>query len=159
MINIVGLIIFIAGFFAPYLSEGRLSSIILFWLGGFMILNKGLFIRREARWANWARMGILINITVVVVMFVVARLIGYGTTTKFEYWLSMILYWLSAPFTAIGQQIFPFPETRLSDGSVRIQISYFRIVITSFLTVVTYASISVAVGFLWQKMKRNKIDS
>ena len=159
MINIVGLIILIAGFFAPYLSEGRLPPIIFFWLGGFMSLNKGLFIRREARWAKWARMGILTNIAVIIITtLVVDHLIG-KSLTKFGYWLTIILYRFSGPTNAVVEQIFPIPTTRLPDGSIGFQISYFRTVITSILTVATYASISVVVGLLWQKMRHNKRDT
>jgi hypothetical protein len=159
MINIAGLLILLTGFCLPYLIDLRLPSTYLFWLGGLLSLNKGIIIRGESGWAKWAQIGILINLALVIGVLATHFLIGEGSITKFEYWLSMILYWISSPASAIGQQIFPYPETRQLDGSVCFQISYSQTVITAFLNVATFASVLAVIGLLWQKKKREEENS
>jgi hypothetical protein len=159
MINIIGLVILVAGFFVPYLSVANLSSTYFYWVGGLLSLNKGIIIRDDLKWAKWAQIGILINIATIVVLFLTHLLIGYGSITRFEYWISTLLYWLSNPVTAIGQQLFPYPETHNPDGSVCFQISFSRTVITAFLNVAIFAIISAGSGFLWQKRKWDKKNS
>jgi len=156
MINIIGLLILILGFLWPYLIDVRLPSTSLFWLGGLLSLNKGIIIRGQWRWAKWAQIGILINIILVIGVLAAHFLIGERSITTFEYWLSVILYWISSPATAIGQQIFPYPETRQLDGSVCFYISYSRTIITAFLNVATFASVFAVIGFFWQEKKREK---
>jgi hypothetical protein len=116
-----------------------------------MLFNKGLLIRPEALWAKWARIGILTNVAIVAVMFVTFSLINGVIMSPFWFWLSRIPYWLSAPATAIGQQLFPALETHRSDGSVLIHLGYLRIVVEDFLNVVIFVLGSLAVGLLWGK--------
>lgn len=159
MINIIGLLILVTGFFLPYLIDARLPSIYFFWLGGLLSLNKGMIIRSESRWPKWAQIGILSNIVLQIAMLVTSLAMGEGSITRFEYWLSMLLYWFSNPATAIGQQIFPYPETRQLDGSVCFQISYSRTVITAFLNVATFASLFAVIGLSLQKRKWEERNS
>lgn len=159
MINIIGILIVISGFFVPHLISPYISSIYFFWLGGLLILQKGILIRGELKWAKWAQIGILINIAANVLMLVAHFLIGYGSITRFEDWISMVLYCLSSPATAIGQKIYPYPETHLPDGSVCFQISYSRTVITTFLNVAIFALLLVMIGTYWQKRKWEKQNS
>jgi hypothetical protein len=151
MINMVGILFLILGFFAPYITDGHLPSIVCFWIGGMMFFNKGLLIRPETPWAKWARIGILTNVAIVAVMFVTFSLINGVIMSPFWFWLSRIPYWLSAPATAVGQRLFPALETHRSDGSVLIHLGYLRIVVEDFLNVVTFVLGSVAIGLLRQR--------
>jgi lysylphosphatidylglycerol synthetase-like protein (DUF2156 family) len=159
MINIIGLLILIAGFCLPYLIDARLSPTFFFWLGGLLSLNKGIMIRGETRWAKWAQIGVMINIALVIGNLAKSFLIRGVSITTFEYWLSVIAYWTSNPATAIGQQIFPYPETHYPDGLVGFQISYLQSAITAFLDVAIFAIIFAVIGIFWQKRKWKKQNS
>jgi hypothetical protein len=159
MINIIGLIIIVAGFFLPYLIDVRLPSTYFFWIGGLLSLNKGIIIRGEFKWAKWAQAGILINIAAIVVLLGAHFLIGYGSITRFEYLISTILYWLSSPATSIGQQLFPYPEIHYPNGSIGFKISHSRTILTAFLNVAFFAFILAALGLFWQKKKSEEGNS
>ncbi len=140
MINIIGLLIIVSGFFLPYFIKVHVPSTYFFWLGGLLSFNKGLIIKDEFPWAKRAQIGILINIALVG-LFALDFSIVQGSISRFEYWLSMVIYWMSCPSDAIGQYIFPYPEVHQPDGSVCFEISYFRTVLTAFLNVAIYAAI------------------
>ncbi len=132
MINIVGIVILIVGFMAPYISSGRLPSVVFYWIGGLMCFSKGLLVRTDTPWTKWARIGILTNIVLSIITFATFSLIVGVILTSFEQWLSRIPYWLSSPATVIGQELFPAHETHRSDGSVLIHIGYLRVVVEDF---------------------------
>jgi hypothetical protein len=157
MINIIGLLIIVSGFFFPYFIKAHVPSTYFYWLGGLLSLNKGLIIGDEFRWAKWAQIGILINIALVIGMLAIDFLIGQGSITRFEYWLYKILYWMSCPADAIGQYIFPYPETHQPNGSVCFKISYSRTVITAFLNVAIFALILPLINGRSGRTERNPI--
>ena len=156
MINIVGIVILTSGFFAPYLSDGRFPSTVLFWIGGLLFLNKGVLIKQETKWTKWARIGILTNIAFFLIMLATYFITTDRSMTTLGSRLSMIVYWLSNPATVLGQQIFPFPETHQPDGSVSFQIGFARTVIAHFLDVIVFALVSVIIGLMWQKRLQTK---
>ena len=151
MINIVGIVIVVSGFFAPYLSNGRLPSTVFFWIGGLLLLNKGVLIKSETTWTKWARIGIWTNIALSLMMLAIFYLTIDRSMTTMGHWLSMIPYWLSRPATALGQQIFPFTETHHPDGSVSFHMGFARTVIADFIDVALFALISVLIGLLRHK--------
>jgi hypothetical protein len=148
MINIVGIVIVVLGFFTPYLSDGRIPSTVLFWIGGLVFLNKGVLIKPETTWTKWARIGIWANIALFLMMLATFYLTIGRSMTSLGHWLSMIPYWISRPATALGQQIFPFPETHHPDGSVSFHMGFARTVIADFLDVALFALVSVVIGLL-----------
>ncbi len=156
MINIIGLLIIVSGFFLPYFIKAHVPSTYFFWLGGLLSLNKGLIIRGEFRWAKWAQIGILVNIVLVIGMLASDFLIGLGSITRFEYWISMVLYWISTPVDAIGQYIFPYPEIHQPSGAVCFKITYSRAVVTAFLNVALFAAIFPLVSGGYGRTKRNQ---
>jgi hypothetical protein len=158
MINIAGIIILMAGFFAPYFSHGRLPSTVLFWIGGLMVFNSGKFIKPEATWAKWARLGIITNIALFAVMLGAFYITIDRSTSTFVHWLSMIPYWLSRPATALGQQIFPFPEIRHPDGSVTFHMGFLRTVIADFLDIATFAVAAVVVGLFRKRRQKSEVS-
>jgi hypothetical protein len=158
MINIVGMVLLALGFFVPYLSDGRFPSTVLFWIGGLVFLNKGVLIKPDTTWPKWARIGILANIALFVLMLGTFFLANERSTTTFIHWLSMIPYWLAKPATALGQQVYPFSEIRHPDGSVTFHIGFTRTVIADFFDVGIFAMVAVAVGLFWKKDKKNKVS-
>ncbi len=150
MINILGIIIVALVFLAPYVSNGRLPSIALFWIGGLLFLNKGVLIKPETTWTKWARIGICADIAFFLITLATFYLTIGRSMTTLGHWLSMIPYWFSKPATALGQQIFPFPETHHPDGSVTSQMGFGRTVMANFLDVTLIAFASVVIGMLRQ---------
>jgi hypothetical protein len=155
MINIIGLLIIVSGFFLPYFIKAHVPSTYFFWLGGLLSFNKGAIIRGELRWAKWAQIGILVNVALVIGALTTDFLIGQGSITRIEYWLSMALYWLSSPATAIGQYIFPYPEIHQPNGSVCFKISYSRTAITAFFNVAIFAAILPLINGWASRTSRN----
>lgn len=156
MINVVGIVLLTLGFLAPYLSDGRLPSIVFFWIGGLVFLNKGIIIKSATTWTKWARIGILTNIALFIVMLGTFFIMNERSTTAFVHWLSMVPYWLSSPATALSQQIFPIPGTHHPDGSVSFHMGFARTVITNFVDVAIFALVSVVIGLMWQKRQQTK---
>ncbi len=158
MINIVGILITISGFFAPYLTKGNIPAIPFFWIGGLVFLNKGILIKSNAMWMKWARIGILVNIVLFVVMLTTFYSLNERPMTAFVQRLSMVPYWLSKPATALGQQILPFPEMQHSDGSVTFHMGFLRTVIADFLDVAVFATTVAAIGMFLKKTQENKVS-
>ena len=156
MINIVGIVIAASGFFAPYLTDGRIPSTALFWIGGLVFLNKGVLIKPETTWTKWARIGIWTNIALFLIMLATFYLTIGRSMTTIGHWFSMLPYWLARPATALGQQIFPIPATPHPDGSVSFHIGFARTVTADFLDVGLFAMVSVVIGLLWTKRPQNK---
>jgi hypothetical protein len=151
MLNIIGIVIAASGFFAPYLTDGRIPSTALFWIGGLVFLNKGVLIKSETVWTKWARIGIWTNIALFLIMLATFYLTIGRLMTTIGHWFSMLPYWLARPATALGQQIFPFPVTHHLDGSVSFHMGIARTVTADFLDVALFASVSVVIGLLRQK--------
>jgi len=158
MINIVGILITISGFLAPHLTNGNIPAIPFFWIGGLVILNKGILIKSNATWMKWARIGILINIVLFVVMLTTFYLLNERPITAFVQRLSMVPYWLSKPATALGQQLLPFPEMQHLDGSVTFHMGFSRTVIADFLDVAVFATAAVVIGLFLKKTQENKVS-
>ena len=151
MINIVGMVIVASGFLAPYLSDGRIPSTFLFWIGGLVFLNKGLLIKPDTTWIRWARFGIWANIALFLIMLATFYLTVGRSMTTLGHWFSMLPYWLARPATALGQQLFPFPETHQPDGSVSFHMGFARTVIADFLDVALFALVAAVIALLRQK--------
>jgi hypothetical protein len=125
-------------------------------MGGLVFLNKGVLIKSEATWTKWARIGICANIVLFLIMLAIFYLTIGRSMTTIGHWLSMIPYWLSRPATALGQQIFPFPETHHPDGSVTFHMGFARTVIADFFDVALFVLVSVVIGLLRQKRLQTK---
>jgi hypothetical protein len=156
MINIVGIVIVASGFFAPYLTDGRIPSTALFWIGGLVFLNKGVLIKPETTWTKWARIGIWTNIALFLIMLATFYLTIGRSMTTIGHWFSMLPYWLARPATALGQQIFPISGTPHPDGSVSFHMGFARAVTADILDVGLFALVSVVIGLLWTKRLQNK---
>ncbi len=156
MINIVGLVIAASGFLAPYVSNGRFPATVLFWIGGLLFFNKGILIKSEAIWTKWARIGILTNIALFIIMLATFYMIINRSMTTAAHLLSMLPYWLSRPATALSQQLFPVPVIHHPDGSVSSYMGFARTVVADFFDVVFSVLIGVVIGFFLQKRLRTE---
>ncbi len=67
MMNIVGFIIILFGFFAPFVSNGLLDSVWFFWIGFFLFLHPVKYIKVSAKNLKWARKGLLANMIVILI--------------------------------------------------------------------------------------------
>jgi hypothetical protein len=158
MINIVGIGIVALGFFAPYVSNGRLPSTVLFWIGGLLFLKKGIIIKSEANWTKRARFGIWANIALFLIMLATFYLTAGRIMNSLGHWFSMLPYWLARPATALSQQLFPSPATHHPDGSVTIHMDFTRTVITDFLDIVLFAVTAVVIGMFWARRQKNAMS-
>jgi hypothetical protein len=155
MINIIGVVIIASGFLAPYVSNGRFSPIILFWIGGLLLLNKGVLIKTATTWTKWARIGIVAHIALILIMIPIFYLTVNVSMMKLGYWLTMVPFWLSRPATALSPLLSPVPGIHHSDGSVTFHMGFARAVIADFLDVVLFALAAVVIGLIRQKRLRN----
>ena len=154
MINIVGLIIFALGFFAPHISEGRIPALPLFWVGGAMLLSSGVFIKPGSSWTRWARLGIIANVLFVALMLSVFYATADRPMSKTGQRLTMMPYWVAKPMTAAGQHIFPYKEFHNADGSIAFRMSFIRTSFVDFLDIAVFAFAGVGCGRLREMKSR-----
>ena len=159
MINIIGLLLLVIGSFIPYLSEMRVPFLPFFWLGGLLFLNKGIIIKDKLKWHKWAQIGILIHIAVVTMSLLIFFSIGYGSITRFEYWLERVVNWVSSPVTAVLRQIFPYAETHYPSGAVSFQVSHLRSIIEAFFNVAAFAFGSALIGIFCKNRQEEQGNS
>jgi hypothetical protein len=156
VINIVSIMILILGVFAPHITNGRLPALFLFWIGGMMCFSSGLLVKPGAAWAKWTRLGILTNVACFVLMLAIFYITIERPMTRFEQWLTMIPYWLAKPATALGQQLFPYPEIQKADGSLIFHMGFSRTVFADLLDVGLFAAIAMGIGMLPEMRHREK---
>ncbi len=154
MINIIGVVIIASGFLAPYVINGRFPSIILFWIGGLLLLNKGVLIKTATTWTKWARIGIGANIALFLMIPIFYLTVNISMMTL-GYWLTMVPFWFSRPATALSGLLFPVPGIHHPDGSVTFHTGFARAVIADFFDVVLFAVAAVVIGLIRQKRLRN----
>lgn len=156
IINFFGLLIIICGFFAPFLSSGKLPSIVFFWVGFLLFLWPNKYFLKSSSWPKWARIGLLLNILGILLLFLFSSLI-VNTTLSSSYLASILLKitsWIFTPISTIAELFFPYKQTKLPDGSVQFTISFLREILNSFFNVLVYIVIGIIIGTLFFKGKR-----
>jgi hypothetical protein len=150
MKNIIGLIIILFGFFAPFVSNGVLASFWFFWIGFFLLLNPVKYIKISAKSLKWARKGLLANMIVCLIMtFFFYLLMINMKPVSLSIFLSnvfSILGWIGNPVRELCDLIFPSSITEMPDGSVVWEVSFMRSVVTTFFDILVYLLAGMLVG-------------
>lgn len=156
MINIVGIFIVILGFFALSISDGKLSPIFFFWFGFLFLLWPNKYTQRFSEWMKLARIGLIIQwggsmFVLLFAYFLVNTSPYLDYLGSFFSWSFRIFHCLTTPVSTVIEYFFPYPQTKLPDGGVRISFGYFRTTLTDSFDVLTYLFLGIGIG----KLRKN----
>ena len=150
MINIIGVVIIVLGFIAPFIipAVAYIPSSIFFSLGFLALLSSSKFITKTANWNKWARAGLLANmlmyVTVMIIYVHLLRILNLS-----------LLYWIYAPFSSLFGIFFPIESIKLLDGGTIYYVSGIRVATMSFIDILIYLTAGILIG-RWLQIRRNK---
>jgi len=155
MINLLGALVIIFGFFSPFLiplPTGRtILSTVLLCIGFLLLLKANRKLTKVSVWLKWARIGVLVNI-LGFLLFLLITILVLNTSfsdTNFGHMLLVGTRWIFMPITSVSQIFFPYYEQiKMSDGSIGTKISFLRWTLTSFFNVLLYIVFAVIIGKL-----------
>ena len=150
MKNIIGFIIILFGFCAPFLSKGFIGSIWFFWIGFFLLLNPEKHIPISGKSLKWARKGLLANM----IMFLILTIYFYLpqlnikpiSLSVFLHNIYVILEWIGNPIRKLYNLISPISSYESPDGVVTFRLSFISSITTTFINILVYLLIGVLVG-------------
>lgn len=151
MINIVGFLIIIFAFFVPFISGGKVPSILIFWIGFFFLLLPNKNFPKASEWLKWARMGLLLNVLGTLFLFLFGELVVNTSSLSSSYFAQIILSvssWIFQPVSRLFEVVFPYKQVRMPNGSVLSYISFLRGVITDFFNVLIFVGFCAIFGKL-----------
>lgn len=146
--NIIGIIVIIIGFISAPLTNGRLPSILFYWLGFMLLLWPNINYPKASYLLKWARIGLVINILGTLLLVLVSS-IATNTALSFNSIVSTFLRVASLllkPASSIVTRFFPYSQFQMPDGSIQFSISFIRGTITSFFDVLIYLFIGIVLG-------------
>jgi len=157
MINWVGLVVILLGFFAPYIGNGWLPPTYLFWLGFLLLLWPSKYFSKVALWLKWARIGLLLDVAVTLLSYLFLTVVLKIPLLAGNYFINILLRvisWVSAPVNSIVKLFLPPYRIHMPDGSVQFTISFIGVSIISFLDVLIFILIGIIIG----KLISGKLD-
>lgn len=159
MTRIIGLLTIVFGFFAPFLSGGRIPPVLLFWIGFLLLLRTKKSLQPTAQWQHWSRIGLLIHVlgTSFGLLYTYILLNTFLSNSNLAGLLLRILNLLVNPVSPLGSYFFPYPEFTMPDGSVQIHLSFLRGTITSFFDVIVYLLLGAGLGKLKKLHSKNHL--
>ena len=151
MVNIVGIVIIILGFIAPFMSDGYAPSVIFFWVGFLMLLRPCKYISSSSKWPRYARIGLLLSVVMALVSLLCSYFIMYYPIHSnhgriLAGGLSLNITRIAYPIRALYDFILPVPYFEQPDGSISFKISFMRTSLTSIFNILFYMIISVFIG-------------
>ncbi len=150
MKNIIGLIIILFGFSAPFLSKGLIESIWFYWIGFFLLLNPEKHITVSDRSLKWARKGLLANMIIFLILSIFFYLLPLNikpvSLSVFLSDISQILGWVCRPASKIYDLLFPVPSVESPDGVVTYKLSFIRSITTTLFDILVYILAGVLVS-------------
>jgi hypothetical protein len=150
VINIIGILIIILGFFSLSISDGELLPTYFFWPGFLLLLWPNKYTQKFSELVKWARIGIIIHLIgnslgIFCYYFLFDTLLFQS---YFGFVSFIFLNSLLNPASSMIDYFFPYPQIELPDGSGEFFISYFRTIITGFFNVFSYLFVGVVIGRL-----------
>lgn len=149
MINIFGLIIFIAGFVVPFLSGGRIPYDFFFWFGFLLLIRPNKYFPPGTGSAKYARIGLLVHVlgTLVILSYYNLVLSTSLSNSSFAYLSIRAVNYIVNPVSSLFHLIFPREQFGLKDGRI-LFIILMRSTITGFLNVLLYVCLGAIIGRL-----------
>lgn len=148
MVNILGLLIIIFGFFAPFLTRVSSLSTIFFWVGFLFLLRPDKLSPLTESGLEGARIALLAHILgrVFFILYGLLLVEPSQPVTYAEYLAIRVLGWVVNPASSLYDFVFPIPLIDLPGGSVGGYVSYTRATVTGFFDIVAYVSVGAMVG-------------
>ncbi len=160
--SIIGILIILFGFFAPFISDGKLNSIPFFWIGFLLLVSPARNKSPATDWLGWAKIGLVANILGVIISIIYSQVILNTFLAKnyISGKIISVLMWLVSPITQALATVLPYPRTDLSTNSeivVQFQISFSRSSVTSLLDIISIILIAIFIGkFVRKKYRTSK---
>ncbi len=150
MVNIFGLILFVAGFMAPSLSGGRVPYDFFFWLGFVLLLRPNKYFPQGTGWLKYARIGVLAHVLGTLIILIYNNLVvSTSLSNSHLAYISLSgINYIVNPVSSLFRLIFPGRHFTLPDGSIVFITSYTRGTITGFLNVLLYVCVGAIIGKL-----------
>lgn len=158
MINLLGFLIILLGFFAPALSGGNIPSIFIFWIGFLLLLLPNKYLSKFSFWLKWARVGVVLNIIGVFLIFLFVKLIT-NTSLSAKYSLGILLSganWIVNPVSMLFKRLQPSPVMKMADGSIQLSINFYTAAVTDFFDILVYIVLGTILGKLILMKKTNE---
>jgi hypothetical protein len=155
MINLIGFLIVVCGFFAPFLSSGTIPASVFFWVGFLLLLWSNKFALEISTYLKWARIGLLLNVSGTFLLFLLSSL-AVNTSLFSNYFGFIILkgaHWIINPITSLIAFFFPYDQVTMPDGSIRFSQSFIRAILSEFFDVLTYIVLALLIGKLLSARK------
>ena len=148
MINIFGLIIFIAGFVVPFLSGGRIPYDFFFWFGFLLLIRPNKYFPPGTGSAKYARIGLLVHVlgTLVILSYYTLVLSTSLSNSSSAYLSIKAVNYIVNPASSLFHLIFPREQFELTDARILFTISLMRSTITGFLNVLLYVCLGAIIG-------------
>ena len=165
IVNIIGILIVIFGFFSPYLFTVLDASIYLhsyghsvyfLWLGFLLMLHPSPRFHKYKPYLNWGRLGILLNMFLFFSYFIYSIILFQKSIYEgINITLMLLLKKLANPIRSIFDAIMAVPSTTFSDGSVQYSYSFIRASFTDFFNIIFFITLGICIKYILDK-KDNK---
>ncbi len=131
--TIIGILIIIGGFLAPFLSNGGIPAILFFWVGFLVLFSEG-YNDPHAIWKKWAKYGVIAN---AIGTFIIIQLLALVVESKHSFIsgkFPVCLNSIICPVSSISARIWPMPTSNTASG-IAVIMSYYRTTVTSFFDI------------------------
>ncbi len=142
--TILAFVIIVFGFCAPFISNGKVPSILFFWWG-FLLLLKSLPNKHKDDWASCAKLGVLVHIAGVFFLYLINFiLLIYGAVVLID--LLQIFRWLFLPFSSLYESFFQPSQHRSLENEIITLVSYYSAIIADFVNVLLFGVLGIVFG-------------
>lgn len=141
----IGVIFF--GFVSAPLTNGKVPSIIFYWLGFILFFGIRPVSKTTLAWQQWGRRGLIVNIVLTVILLLLFQLVRiYPSSSEYSFYGVRGLNFLLKPISHAVNLLFPNERLIMPDGSVQLNVSYLKSAFTNFLDVIAFIAAGVFVG-------------
>ena len=151
MKQIIAVIILLAGFIAPFLSQGKLASTYFFWFGFLLLLSQKKDENKSIVWKREARIGLLCNVLGSILFLLTIIIIPKLSSGIYAEQVLMATSWITRPISEISKLLFPHPKFEIS-GGVFFKISFIRISLENFFNIMVYIVLGAVIAH-WLKKR------
>lgn len=141
----------VAGFFSLFISHGKITPLYFYWFGFFLILLSVKSISKFNAYANWAIIGLLINILCEVVLTLCFSL---SPSVNISYNSCIFMNWIINPIQKLSEWLFPYNQIYVHSKGVGLVVPHIRIALALFINILMYMGTIIIIAKLLSLKKR-----
>jgi len=155
MIQFIGILILLLGFFIQPLSRETVPAQIVFWIGFYLILRFGKVAARYPVISRFALIGLTVHIAAVLILVLIGKFIMYPGTPHHAVWDFIMTQgdWVAYPFTRVFMLSFPYEAIDFPNRSIDLIQVLAGSSVMSFLDTLVYVAGGAGVGIIRKRMK------